>query len=57
MEQEGEQLVGGKVQPGLANLGLGIEPLGQEPEAVGSRQAATADRVGDTAQVVRHRIG
>jgi hypothetical protein len=56
MEQEGEQLVSGEVQPGLTNLDLGIEPLGQEPESIGARQAATAHGVSDTAQVVRHRV-
>ena len=56
VKQKGEELVLGKVQARLAQLDLDIELLGHQPEAVGPRQAATADRIGDARQMLGHSV-
>ena len=42
---------GCKVEPGLSDLDLGVELLGQQPEMVGTRQAAVLDWVRDALQM------
>jgi hypothetical protein len=45
MEQKGEELRSPKIEPGLSDLDLSVELLGQQPEMVGTRQAAALDWV------------
>ena len=53
MEQEREELRSSKVEPGLSDLDLGVELLGQQPEAVGTGQAAVLDGVSDALEMFR----
>ena len=53
MEQKGEELRSAKVEPGLSELDLGVELLGQQPELVGTRQAAVLDWVGNALEMFR----
>ena len=55
MEHEGEELRSPKVEPGLSDLDLGVELLGQQPEMVGTRQAAALDWVRDALEMFRWR--
>lgn len=55
VEQEGKETSGSKVEPGLPDLDQGIELLSQQPETVGTRQAAALDWVGDALEVLRWR--
>ena len=43
MEQKGEELRSSKVEPGLSELDLSVELLGQQPELVGTRQTTALD--------------
>ena len=51
MEQKGEELRSPKVEPGLSELDLSVELLGQQPEMVGTRQAAALDGVKNALQM------
>jgi len=53
VEQEGEELRGPKVEPGLPQLDLGVEMLGQQPEAMRPGQAAVLDGVRNALEVFR----
>jgi hypothetical protein len=55
VKQEGEELRGSKGKPGLPDLDLGVELLGQQPETVGTRQAATLDWVRNALDMFRWR--
>jgi hypothetical protein len=55
VEQEREELGGCKVEPGLSDLDLGVELLGQQPKTVGTRQAATLDWVRNALEMFRWR--
>jgi hypothetical protein len=55
VKQEGEELRGCKGKPGLSDLDLGVELLGQQPETVGTRQAATLDWVRNALEMFRWR--
>jgi hypothetical protein len=43
MEQEREELRSSKVEPGLSELDLSVELLGEQPELVGARQTTALD--------------
>jgi hypothetical protein len=45
MEQEREELRSSKVEPGLSELDLSVELLGQQPEAMRTHQATALDEV------------
>ncbi|MHC4648211.1 MAG: hypothetical protein ACYTBJ_22345 [Planctomycetota bacterium] len=55
VEQEREELRGCKVKPGLSDLDLNVEMLGQQPEMVGTRQAAALEWVRDALEMFRWR--
>jgi hypothetical protein len=56
VEQKGEELRGCKVKPGLSELDLSVELLGQQPETVGTRQAVVLDRVRDALEMFWRRV-
>ena len=53
MEQEREEASGGKEEVGLPDLDLGIELLGEKPEAVSAGQATASVKVRNTPEMVR----
>ena len=57
MQEEGEELHSGEVQPRQADLDLGVEPFGQEPEGVSTFQATAVEGIGDAQQVTGRLVG
>jgi hypothetical protein len=55
VEQEGEETSSFKVEPGLPDLDLGVELLGQQPEVMRTGQAAVLDGVRDALEMFRWR--
>jgi hypothetical protein len=53
VEQEREELGGCKGKPGLSDLDLGVELLGQQPELVGTPQVAALDWVRNALEMFR----
>jgi hypothetical protein len=53
VEQEREELGGCKGKPGLSDLDLGVELLAQQPELVGTPQAAALDWVRNALEMFR----